>query len=104
LDTKIVLAKIEKAVYSILADIFIQHSTNTELVAATKSKYQKYTRQHYSQARIINIEVVKERKAKAAEKAIEIAWQDLAKIIPNLFEELFKKLPIKLRILGYRNT
>jgi hypothetical protein len=104
LDTKEVLAKIGKAAYSVLADVFIQRSTNAELVAATKSKYQKCTRQHYSQARVMNIEVVKEREAKAAEKAIEITWQDLAKITPNLFEELFTKSPIKPRVLGYRNT
>jgi hypothetical protein len=104
LDTKEVLAKIGKAACSVLADAFIQRSTNAELVAATKSKYQKRTRQHYSQARVMNMEVVREREAKAAEKAIEIAWRDLAKITPNLFEEPFKKSPIKPRVLGYRNT
>jgi hypothetical protein len=37
LNIKEVLAKISKAVYYIFTDIFIQYSTNTELVAAARS-------------------------------------------------------------------
>jgi hypothetical protein len=74
LDTKEVLAKISKAACHVLTNVFIQCSTNAELVATAKSKHQKRSRQYYGQARVMNIEVVKEREAKAAEKAIEITW------------------------------
>jgi hypothetical protein len=60
LDTKKVLAKVEKAVYYTIAEALIQQSTNSMLVAAIKTKHQKHTREYYRQAQVINIEVVKE--------------------------------------------
>ena len=102
-DTAEILIKMGKAACRAFADAYIQQSTNSALMAAAKSKYQKRTREHYRQARVMNMEVVREREAKNAEKAMNLAWHQLLKLTPDLFQESSKIQPVKSRISGTGN-
>ena len=53
-----------------MADALIQRSTSIELLKVAKSKHQKRTHENYGQARVIDIEVIREREAKIADKAM----------------------------------
>jgi hypothetical protein len=101
-----IISKLSKAACRAIADAHIQRSTNIELVKAAKAKPRKRssTRENYGQARVMDMEVVKEREAKIAEKAIQNAWQHLSKITPSIFQESSSKSPTKPKCSGNGNA
>ena len=81
------IQKLRKGACKAIADRTVQQLTNAELIAAAKQQRKRHNRIHenYSYARVMDLEVVKEREVAAKSKVLQAAWQALLNINPDIF-------------------
>ena len=92
-DAQEILKKVGKATSLVMAEATIQKRTNADLLDLNRRKERKAQRPkgYYTNARVLNQEILDERKVtnnkQQASKAWKKEWNFLYKISPNLFDE-----------------
>jgi hypothetical protein len=78
------LQKLLKGAIKAIANAKIQHSTNAKLIAAkeTQKRRNKRSKKNYGFARVIDVELIKEREAKYKVQTFEEVWKDLLCVKP----------------------
>ena len=80
------IQKLSKVACKAIADSQIQRTTIAEILAAAKQKKKKQSHEHYGYARVMDLEVVKEREEVAKEKGFRAHWTAVfGKITPGIF-------------------